>query len=71
MRMKTRAVAGSVYPRLSSTRQCLTHAVDEETARVFCTRVKYVHLLDDDYATDPTAPPTCPTCRKAWDRLHM
>jgi hypothetical protein len=61
--IKTRAVAGAAY-RASDIRSCLTHAVDQGTGLPLCKRVKAENLLDDMYATNEDAAPTCPGCAK-------
>lgn len=63
MTIKTRCVAGAAY-KASDIRSTLTHAVDDATGLPLCKRVKADNLLDDDFATNPDAAPTCPHCLK-------
>lgn len=61
MAIVTRAVAASAY-RITDDRACLTHAVDEDTLRPLCRKVKPASILDDTEATDGDELPTCPAC---------
>lgn len=70
MVIETRAVAASAYGarKIDST---LTHSVVTENGveRVLCNRVTLANLLDDTFATDSKALPTCKACRAKLDRL--
>ena len=67
MNVETRAVLGAAYLP-SDERVGLTHAVDAETDRPLCKRVKADNLADP-YAQDPDLPPTCPVCLKRDPRF--
>jgi hypothetical protein len=68
--MKTRCVAGAAY-KASDIRSTLTHTVTEinGTEVALCKRVKSENLLDDSFATDEDAAPTCPHCLKKDTRF--
>lgn len=68
---KTRALAGAAYRGLNSGLYALTHLVSTRTDEVVCRRVNPDSVLDDDFATDPWARPTCPRCAKRWDKLVL
>jgi hypothetical protein len=71
VRYETRAVLAAAYRRQEST--MLTHTVKIDTYESevgpLCRRV-YLDSLADPCADDPSAPPTCPVCRKRDPRFH-
>lgn len=63
---ETRAVlAGAYANKTAEAKSMLTHAVDAQTERPFCRRVRAENIADA-YAIsekERQAPPTCPVCR--------
>lgn len=66
---KTRALAAAAYVQLD--KGFLTHLVSTRTDEVACRGVNPDSVLDDDFATDPWARPTCPRCAKKWDKMVL
>lgn len=68
-KLQTRGVlAGCYRGGRASLLQCLTHSVEEGADKTLCRGIKEENLADE-YAGDPSVPPTCPECLRRDPRF--